>query len=40
MKKTLKISTVLLIIFAIVTNLYSSLFSFYGIKTNNLQGAV
>lgn len=40
MKKLLKISAVGLIIFALVTNLYGAMFSFYGIKTNNLEGAV
>lgn len=40
MKKALRITTVALIGFAIVSNLYTSLFTFYGIKTNNLQGAV
>lgn len=40
MKKLLKITAVLFIIFALVTNLYATLFSYYGIKTNNLEGAV
>lgn len=40
MKKTFKIATVLLLVFALVSNIYTSLFSFYGMKTNNLPGAV
>ena len=40
MKKTLKITTVGLVIFALVANLHSAMFSFYGIKTNNLEGAI
>jgi len=40
MNKSLKIAAIALIIFALVTNLHSALFSYYGIKTNNLDGAV
>ena len=40
MKKSLKFTAIALIVFALVTNLHSTLFSFYGLKTNNLDGSV
>lgn len=40
MKKSFKIATVMLIVFALVSNMYTALFSFYGMNTNNLPGAV
>lgn len=40
MKKALKITAAGLVIFALVTNLYSAIFSYYGIKTNNLEGVI
>ncbi len=40
MKKVLKISAIGLIVFALVANLHSAIFNYYGIKTNNLEGAV
>jgi hypothetical protein len=40
MKQVIKITAIGFIVFALVANLHSSIFSFYGLKTNNLQGAV
>jgi len=40
MKKALKVSAIGFIIFALVTNIHTALFSFYGLKTNKLEGSV
>ena len=40
MKKTLKITAIGLVIFALVANLHSAMLSFYGIKNNKLEGAI
>lgn len=40
MMKAIKIAAVALVIFALVANLHTALFSFYGMKTSNLAGAV
>jgi len=40
MMKAIKIAAVALVIFALVANLHTALFTFYGMKTSNLAGAV
>jgi hypothetical protein len=40
MKKTLKIAGISLAVLALVSNLYTAIFTFYGIKTHNLAGQV
>jgi hypothetical protein len=40
MKKVLKFTAIGLVIFAVAANLHTAIFSFYGISTNNLEGAV
>lgn len=40
MKKILKITGITMVILALVLNLYSTLFTFYGIKSNKLPGQV
>ena len=40
MKKVFKIAGITLAVFVLVANVYSAVFTFYGVKTNNLAGAV
>lgn len=40
MTKAIKIAAVALVVFALVANLHTALFTFYGMKTSNLAGAV
>jgi len=40
MKKVLKLSAIAMVILALVLNFHTAMFTFYGIKTNNLAGQV